>query len=372
MAGYFTPGLPQISPTGVERIPCDVPYIPDSGQAPTVGWLAFGQFGSASGTRNLLDGGDFTTNPFQRGTSFTGITNTATYTADRWFAVGGASSSISVSSQAVTTLPGFSTALQFGRASSNANTAVISLGEVLNSDTSIPLQSQGLVLSFYAIAGANFSPVGANITATLYSGTGTNQSVASLIAGTWTGQTTVSAQTVSINSVLWGTRYSVVFPALPAGTTQVGLVLSFVPVGTAGANDWFQIAGVQLEIGSSPSQFEHLPQAQVNARVQQYAYVILEPTADYVVANGMNTTTAIQKFCIPLPVTMIAVPSITVTTGTFKTNQAGTSTASTITADHATTQAVSVLGSSTGTAGQATLLIGGAGGTGKIVISADF
>ena len=46
--------------------------------------------------RNLLDGSDFTTNPWQRGTSFTSIANTLTYTADRWFAVGGSSSSISV------------------------------------------------------------------------------------------------------------------------------------------------------------------------------------------------------------------------------------------------------------------------------------
>src|SRR5262249_36761577 len=72
--------------------------------------------------RNIIDGGDFTTNPWQRGTSFTGVANTLTYTADRFFAVGGASSSIAVSQvSGVTAVPGFTQALQFGRAAGNAN-----------------------------------------------------------------------------------------------------------------------------------------------------------------------------------------------------------------------------------------------------------
>ena len=69
--------------------------------------------------RNIIDGGDFTTNPWQRGTSFTGIAGAATYTADRFFAVGGASSSISVSQvTGITAVPGFTQALQFGRGGS--------------------------------------------------------------------------------------------------------------------------------------------------------------------------------------------------------------------------------------------------------------
>jgi hypothetical protein len=34
--------------------------------------------------RNIIDGGDFTTNPWQRGTSFTAIASTVTYAADRF------------------------------------------------------------------------------------------------------------------------------------------------------------------------------------------------------------------------------------------------------------------------------------------------
>src|SRR5215468_11263326 len=90
--------------------------------------------------RNIVDGGDFTVNPWQRGTSFTGIANTLTYTADRFFAVGGASSSISASRQSVTAVPGFSKALQFGRANGNGNTAVITLGQVIETADVIRMQ----------------------------------------------------------------------------------------------------------------------------------------------------------------------------------------------------------------------------------------
>ena len=63
---------------------------------------------------------------------------------------------------------------------------------------------------------------------------------------------------------------------------------------------------------------------------------------------------------------------MTVSAGTFKTNQAGVATATTITpgATH-TPNAISINGNSTGTAGQATMLQGG-GGSGWILASADF
>jgi hypothetical protein len=61
-----------------------------------------------------------------------------------------------------------------------------------------------------------------------------------------------------------------------------------------------------------------------------------------------------------------------VAAGTFKTNQAGTATACTITAGAThTPNAISVNGNSAGTAGQGTLLQGG-GGSGYILASADF
>jgi hypothetical protein len=63
---------------------------------------------------------------------------------------------------------------------------------------------------------------------------------------------------------------------------------------------------------------------------------------------------------------------VTVSAGTFKTNQAGVATTTTITpgATH-TPNAIAINGNSSGTAGQATMLQGG-GGSGWILASADF
>src|SRR5215831_6340933 len=154
--------------------------------------------------RNLIDGGDFTTNPWQRGTSFSGIVSTLTYTADRFFAVGGAASSISVSQvTGVTAVPGFTQALQFGRAAANANTAVITLGQIVETLNAIRAQGQTVTLSFWAQAGANWSPANGALNVLLASGSGTNQTAASLVAGTWTGLSSLALtpqQNISPNS----------------------------------------------------------------------------------------------------------------------------------------------------------------------------
>jgi hypothetical protein len=317
--------------------------------------------------RNLIDGGDFTVNPFQRGTSFTGITSTVTYTADRFFAVGGASSSISVSQQANTSIPGFSQALQFGRANANTNTANIYLGQVLETADSIRAQGQTVTFSFWAAAGALFS--GANLSVQVVSGTGTNQSSANLVAGSWTGASNVINTTQAITSSM--TRYQFT-GVVPAGCTQLGVLVGYTPVGTAGATDWVQFEGFQLEIDLQASQFEHRD-AQVELEIcQRYSWYTPEPAAGVVVGSGMNTSSSAQIFYMATPVQLRIAPTVTVSAGTFKTNQSGTATSTTITAGTThVPNAISINGSSTGTAGQASLLIGG-GGSGWILASADF
>jgi hypothetical protein len=343
--------------------------------------------------RNIIDGGDFTINPWQRGTSFAGIANTLTYTADRFFAVGGASSSITVAQVAgITAVPGFSQALQFGRASGNANTAVISLGQVVETLDSIRLQGQVVTLSFWALAGANWSPAGGALNVLIASGTGANQSAASFAAATWNGyapltltpQQNISPVSSPAAAVLtpginiaqqitasWQ-RYS--FTALvPPGCTQLGVLFSATPVGTAGAADFVQLMGIQLEIGSQATPFEHRDIELELAIAQRYFFNIPEPAAGVIVGAGMVAGAASEIIFIPLPVQMRAAPTVTVSAGTFKFNLAGTATAVGTFAPGSThtPNYISVTGTAAGTAGQGTLLQGG-GGSGFIQASADF
>ena len=325
--------------------------------------------------RNLIDGGDFSINPFQRnipglaagGVIATPIGATPTYFADRFFAAGGASSAILMAAVADMSVAGFNQSLKISRQAGNANLATINVGQALETFDSLRCQGQTVTLSFWAKAGANYS--GGALTVQVIAGSGVNQSAASLIAGTWTSASSVinaaQALTPSVR------RYQLT-GVVPLTATQLAMLLSFTPSGTAGASDSISINGVQFEIGPSASPFEHLDAQVVLEICQRYAWAIPEPASGVVIGAGANTGAAAQLFYIATPVQLLKAPTVTVAPGSFKTNQAGVAAATTISpgATHTPT-AISINGNSAGTAGQATLLQGG-GGSGWIIASADF
>jgi hypothetical protein len=334
--------------------------------------LAFNPFANF---RNLIDGGDFSVNPFQRnipglasgGAIATAVAATPTYFADRFFAVGGASSAILMAAVSDASVVGFNQSLKISRQSSNSNTAAISFGQVVETFDSLRCQGQTVTLSFWAKAGANYS--GGALGAQVIAGAGSNQGAASLVAGSWTSAASVIGATQSLTTAM--TRYQFT-GVVPATASQLGALFSFAPSGTAGADDSVSINGVQLEIGASASPFERID-AQVALEIcQRYAWVVPEPAAGVVLAAGANTSSSAQLFYMATPVQFLKAPTVTVSAGSFKTNQAGTATTTTITAGAThTPNAISINGNSSGTAGQATLLQGG-GGSGWIVASADF
>ena len=334
--------------------------------------LAFNPFANF---RNLIDAGDFSINPFQRnipgiasgGAISTPISTTPTYFPDRFFAAGAATTAILMAAVADSSVAGFNQSLKFSRQSGSSSTATIYLGQVLETLDSLRLQNQTVTLSFWARSGANYS--GGPISAQVVSGSGVNQSAANLVSSNWPSQlNVVSAQQILSTSMV---RYQF-SGVVPSTASQVGVLLSFTPSGTAGADDSIYVNGVQLEIGGSASPFEHID-AQVALEIcQRYAWAQPEPAAGVVMGAGQNTSASSQLFYMATPVQFLKAPSVTVASGAFKTNQAGTATATTITAGSThTVNAISINGSSTGVAGQATMLVGG-GGSGWILASADF
>ena len=328
--------------------------------------------------RNLLHGGDFSVNPFQRniaglasgGVISSAISNTVTYFADRWFAVGGSSSAILMAAVADTSVQGFSQSLKVSRQSGNANTAAINFGQVLETARAICAQGQQVTLSFYAKQGANYS--GGTLAVSVISGTGTNQSAANMVAGSWTGQASSVTGSVTLSTSM--TRYSIT-GNIPAGATQLGVLFTWTPSGTAGTDDSVTFNGLQLEIGGTPSAFEHLDPEVVLGECQRFCAAFAEPASGAVVSGaGMINGTNSQQVTIPLPTTMWKAPTVTVSAGSFKFNIAGTATAVgagfAAGSTHTPTMAT-VVGTVTATAGQATALQGG-GGSGYIIASSDF
>ena len=116
---------------------------------------------------------------------------------------------------------------------------------------SIPLAGQTVTLSFYAKKGANYSASSDALNLFAYSGTGTNQGG---FPSTWTGTSTLVNNQAFTLTTSWQ-RFQVSY-AVGSTATQLGFLWQFSPTGTAGADDWYEITGVQLEAGSVATPFK--------------------------------------------------------------------------------------------------------------------
>ena len=200
---------------------------------------------SAAGKNALVNG---YADLWQRGTSFSLSANSSAYTADRWQAYSTAAVSAYTVSQVASGLTSFNNAIRVQRNNASTQVAPIYLGQTLESVTSIPYAAQTVTLSFYARAGANFSGAGNLLTANFVSGTGADQNVFS----GFTGASTVFSPTATLTTSWQRFNYTV---NLPSTMTQLGITFSYSPTGTASANDYFDVTGMQLELGSVATGF---------------------------------------------------------------------------------------------------------------------
>ena len=190
---------------------------------------------------NVIINGGF--DIWQRGTSFTNPT-TFTYTADRWQAYRGAFvSGLTISRQA-TGLTGFEYGIRLQRASGNTSTEYLQLDYAMESRDAISLAGKNVTLSFYARAGANLSDT--SLTSVILDGTTTDAIAFNISGGTST------TQNVSLTTS-WQ-RFSVT-KSVASNSSQVAVRFRVDPTGTAGANDWFEVTGVQLEAGQTATPF---------------------------------------------------------------------------------------------------------------------
>jgi len=188
---------------------------------------------------------------WQRGTSFTTTNTTYLYGADRWDIYSGTTGR-TYSRQATgdtTNLPNIQYCQRVARNSGNTNTTDLYLWSDFESVNSIPFAGKTVTLSFYARAGANYSATSSALTARLVSGTGTDQNY---IHTGYSGQANVINQTPTFTTTWQRFQYTA---TVGTTATQLGIFFGFTPVGTAGANDYYEITGIQLELGSIATPF---------------------------------------------------------------------------------------------------------------------
>jgi hypothetical protein len=146
---------------------------------------------------------------------------------------------------------GIANYFKLGRTAASAQLGAYLAQQAVTSIDSVYLAGQQVTLSFTAYAGANYSAAGGLMSANVFTGTGTDQSAATIQS--WTGVANPLALSQALTTT--PTRYSIT-GTLAAATNQVGISFGYIPVGTAGADDNLYISNVQLEMGAYATPFE--------------------------------------------------------------------------------------------------------------------
>ena len=261
---------------------------------------------NSAGKNAIINGG---MDIWQRGTSVALAASTGTtYTADRWCTQSGANQAITISRQPTsdtTNLPNIQYAMRFQRNSGQTGIGTLSLLNNLETANSIPFTGKQVTVSFYARAGANYSSPGSILSFSLITGTGTDQNA----FASFTGQASAIGQSSSLTTTWQRFSYSA---TLGTSVTQLCADFAYAPVGTAGANDYYEVTGVQLELGSVATTFSRAGgtlQGEL-ANCQRYYYQVGGTTLNTQDAgNGHYYATTAAYITTTFPVTMRTSPT---------------------------------------------------------------
>jgi hypothetical protein len=271
----------------------------------------------AAGKNGILNS-DF--NIWQRGTTATSTTDG--YQADRWYNY---KTGINVTvSQQATALQNLPNCARFQRVSGQTGTSSVAFAQMFENAQSVTYANQTITISFWARKGADYSAASSLLNWRLITGTGS--STVNVFTTGYTSQATTGTGTVTLTTS-WQ-RFSVNV-TIPSTTTQMSFYFLTNFVGTAGANDYFEVTGVQLETGSVATAFQTATgtiQGEL-AACQRY-YVRYAPTSNNYAyfGNGTNSSTTNAYITIPLPVEMRVLPtSVDTTTANLYRLQSGAS-----------------------------------------------
>jgi hypothetical protein len=280
----------------------DTVLTADSSQATGLKWAT-----PSSGSTNVAGKNGVINSAFnvwQRGTSISlSASSSAVYTSDRWCITTNASQACTVSRQTTsdtTNLPFIQYAARVQRNSGQTGTGIIYFAQTFETINSIPFFGKTVTLSFYARAGANYSPTSNTLSGFLVSGTTTDGNV----LGTFAGQTTV-ATTAATLTTTWQ-RFTM-SGTVGSSVSQLAVYFANTPTGTAGVNDYYEVTGVQVEIAASASAFSPntATYATELAACSRYFRIVSS-------APGINTGTTTMQ-CSIYHYGMRVAPSVAVT-----------------------------------------------------------
>lgn len=203
---------------------------------------------SMSGKNFVINGGF---DIFQRAvtpTSGTTVSGGSGYSIDRWIVWNTAGNGSIVTSRQLSGLAGIQYCARVQRPSGNTS-GLNFFAQPIETSNSIPLSGKTFTFSFYARKGADYSNTTSSLNVEVWQNTTTDGSIQTVE----TGSRSTAGSGVFVLTTSWQ-RFSFT-STFASTTTQVAPVFYGVTSGTAGANDYYEITGVQLEIGSTVTTF---------------------------------------------------------------------------------------------------------------------
>ena len=240
---------------------------------------------------------------WQRGTSISLTASSGVvYTADRWATSTNANQACTVARQATndtTNLPSIQYAMRYQRNSGQTGTGLLLTTQSFETINSIPFAGKTVTVSFYARAGANFSSASSVLVNYLMTGTGTDQNRQS---GAYTGE--VTGNNNATLTTTWQ-RFSYSY-SVAATATEIATGFAYTPVGTASTNDYFEVTGVQIDIGSValPFRTQNSTIQGELAACQRYYQRFGGYTAFENIGQGSASSATRGQIKVCLPVTM--------------------------------------------------------------------
>ena len=238
----------------------------------------------------------------QKGTSHT--SGAQTYWLDRFYTfIFGASGR--TTSQTTNAPDGFKHSIRMQRDNGVSTTTGFYFSQPCESASCVGFAGSKITLSFYARKGANFSSTSDFINVAVYSGTGTDQS---LMAGL-TGATSVIGTLNQAITADW-VRYTFTSGSVvPTNSNQLVFQIIQTPTGTAGADDWYEITGIQIEKGESATDFVHEEYGTTLAKCQRFFLNFVQGTNKQIGVSGFYNTTTVSTNVYP-PVTFREPPTM--------------------------------------------------------------
>ena len=264
--------------------------------------------------RNFALNSDFTI--WQRGTTITPTTNGGAYCADRWFITRGSNTSITATQQTagnLSTTPNqaFRYYARVQRTAASTTTSNVDFGQMFETSQVTLLAGQTVTFSGYIRKGANFSATSDVIKMQIIEGTGTDQKQ---MDGGYTGGAFVVDTAKTLTSS-WQ-RFSVT-GTVATTSTEITIKFSYTPTGTAGAADYFDVVGAQLELGSVPTAWNLATgtlQGELDACMRYYQRIVdgLNQWISGISYYSSSFIETVTRFVVPMRIA----PSLVITTGT--------------------------------------------------------